>query len=446
MSPVLARSAAVLLGLLLTLSTVGQPAAAARTALPDSVLARIDGRWDVTVRRLELAARVARIDPDSLTPQQRREFLDLLIDQRVLARRAARAGLAWSPRDSAEWLSLRDHLILSAVLDSALVETARRRSLAGQTELPPEELGSAARDSAMAWLQPRYVPARVKSFAQAFAALPRRSAEMSIMDQIRVSGLSPHVAPEDSLGVLAESRIGDYRGAQLLTAWAKLNPIQRPRIETEDHVRQLIENGLFERLLRDRAANQGIERSPSILAVLAERRELIECTALVQREVYDGLRADSVTLWRYFRASERHWDLPAAARVVLLTFATRADAETWRIRLAYPAQAETLIVRDARVGGRMVGLVTAESDSAFHARLMHLGVGVVVGPDSLASGWRVAKVLELHPARPRTFDEARALVQKAWLDEEGERRMRRYLDRLRRAARIVVNERALSVR
>ncbi|MEO5989613.1 MAG: peptidylprolyl isomerase [Candidatus Eisenbacteria bacterium] len=440
------RSAA-LAGLVLLCLFPAEPAKATHgAALPDSVLARIDGRDDVTRARFERAVRRMGTHPDSLTPHQRREFLDLLIDQRVLAQRAARERWQWSHRDSAEWLALRDHLTMTAVLDSALAETARRRRAAGQPELEPADLGAAARDSAMAWMQPRFHEPLVATFATAFAALPRRSSDMGIMEQIRISGISPRLAPADSAGVLAESRVGPYLGWQLLAAWAKLNPIQRPRIEGGENVRQLVENGLFERLLRANAERQGVELAPAFMEALRERAELVECTGLVQREVYGKLPADSLTLRRYFRAHIGQWDIPATARVLMLVFGERREADTWRVRLANPAEAESLVARDARSGGRLVGLVTAESDSAWFAELARRGAGVVVGPDSTAAGWRVARIQSLKLRRARTFDEARPLVQKAWLEQEGERRMRQYLDRLRRGARVQVNESALSRR
>ena len=442
------RNRPVFFGALLccvTLGTAGQ-VAARPSPLADSVLARIEGRPDVTLARFERAARQMGSQPDSLTPKQRREFLDLLIDQQVLARRAKAERLLWSHSDSVGWLALRDHLILSAVLDSALAETAARRRLAGEPPFDPAALGAAARDSAVARMQLRFNERLVASFAAAFEALPRRSAEMSIMEQIRVSGLAPRLASEDSAGVIAESALGPYSGSQLLAAWSKLNPLQRPRIEGPEHVRQLIENGLFERLLRANAQRQQVERAPAIVEALRERAELTDCTLLIQREVYAKLPSDSVTLTQYFRAHERQWRIPASVRILLMVLAERAQAEHWRIRLANPVEAESLVVRNARAGGQLVGMVTAESDSVYFHELVRRGAGEVVGPDSTSNGWRVARILSHSPARARTFQEARSLVQKAWLDEEGERRTRSYLDRLRRGSRIRVNEQALDLR
>jgi len=52
-------------------------------------------------------------------------------------------------------------------------------------------------------------------------------------------------------------------------------------------------------------------------------------------------------------------------------------------------------------------------------------------------------VLEVLPPQPRSFEKARALVENHWYGVEGERRMVELIERLRKRARVVVNDRAL---
>jgi hypothetical protein len=106
--------------------------AAAKPAhpLPDSVLMRIDDREDVTVRRFKRAVRLLGGDPDSLTPSDRDRFLDLVLEQRVLAAHAVKAGLPWTPADSARYAMERDNTLVRAALSDRLtaVEDKRRPS------------------------------------------------------------------------------------------------------------------------------------------------------------------------------------------------------------------------------------------------------------------------------------------------------------------------------
>src|SRR5438874_2431937 len=74
-------------------AVVAPPVYVARRSLPDSVLVRIDGREDITRRRFARAVRLLGGNPDSLTtPADRDRFLELVIEQRLLAARAVRDG------------------------------------------------------------------------------------------------------------------------------------------------------------------------------------------------------------------------------------------------------------------------------------------------------------------------------------------------------------------
>lgn len=415
--------------------------------LPDSVLARVPGRPDITVERFRQTLAKLGTAADSITPKQRREFLGLLVEQQLLAARVANERWAWSARDSGQWLALRDRLVLDAVLDSALRETALRRARAGQEPIEDRgALGVAARESAMVWLAPRYNDALVARVAAAFDSLPKRDANMTLGEQLRVAGMLPQVAAADSAGSLAESRVGRYTVPQLLTAWRKLNPLYRPRIEGVAAVRELVQNGLFERHLREQAEANRLLEHPQVVEALTSRAELIEVSMFVQREVYEKIARDSLTLQKYFRGSGHEFDVPAHARIVRLVLPTQAAAATMVQRLRDAAEAESLAVRSRRQGADFAALITAQSDSGLYARARRAGVGAVLGPDSTLEGWRVVRVSELKPARARTFDEARTLVTKAWVDHEAERRMQALLDDLKRRSPVLVNERVLARR
>ncbi len=424
------------------------PARIGRAAfLPDSVLARVQGRPDITVQRFRQAAAKLGSSPDSLTPKQRREFLGLLIEQQVLAARVAKEHWAWPARDSAQYRALRDRLTLDAVLDSALAATALRRARAGQEPLSDRgELGVAARESAMVWLAPRYDTALVGRVAVAFDSLRKRDPNMTLAEQLRVAGVLPRIAATDTAGTLAESRVGPYTVANLMSAWRRLNPLYRPRIEGPDAVRALVENGLFERHLRGQAEANHLLEHPLVAQLMRERAELIEVTLFVQREVYDRIPRDSLTLQRHFRSRRHDFDVPAYAEVVRLALPTREGALAMLGKLTDPAEAETLAVRAARQGADFGTRLTAASDSALYARVRLAGVGAVLGPDSTDEGWRVMRVAALEPARVRTYAEAQPLVDKDWVDREAERRMQGVLDDLKRRSQVLVNERVLARR
>ncbi len=67
-------------------------------------------------------------------------------------------------------------------------------------------------------------------------------------------------------------------------------------------------------------------------------------------------------------------------------------------------------------------------------------VGEIAGPVRSASGYEVLLVVERAAPAPLSFADAEDLVRSQWRREQEERALRRYLDRLRREARIVVRD------
>lgn len=428
------------------LSTAAAPRRTlARAAWPDTLLARVDGER-VTQADLRAAATRFGAHPDSLTPQQAREVLDLLIDQRLLAQRARRESWIWSAQESLTVEQLRDRLIVTAALDSALAAHRAALTQAGVGPLESDTLGVSLRDATVASWNPVWDEALLVRMYRAWLAIPRPTGDMSVMEQIRLAGAMPVLSPADSAATLLRSDVGPMIAGEVLDEWRKLNPIYRPRIEEVEPMRDMAKNTVFERELRRRATQMGLEQRPDIAAQLTERREYLAIQHFVQREVYDDMPRDSATLARHFASKPSAWRLQGYARVFQMVLDSRAGAEQLLERVRAAADVETLMVRwnkrdDARQARSFIRTVSAQHDSAMYALALRLGTGAIAGPDSLqggaaGTGWRILRVMETQEPRDRTFAEALTLVHKDWTESEGERRMRRLLDRLRQGAKV----------
>jgi hypothetical protein len=410
-------------------------------ARPDTVLAVLRGQGvaERTIGRSEFLRVWAQVTPpdrpDSLTPGDARRFLELLLDREALVIRAKFEHEAWSAPESASYAILRDHLLMKAMLDSAL---AGADPAAG-------DAGLAARDRAMTRFQPLFDDSLLARIARAFAVLTRPSADSSLDAQLRVLSALPRVDPADTGRAIARSRSGDLRVSELLASWSGLDPLVRPRIETAAQVRNLVMNALFSRDLRERAARAtaALERRPDIAATLREERERHDVAGLVAREVYARIPVDSLTLLRHFRETEARWAIPTRVRIVSLQLDTRAAAAEMAHRLESEAEAETLAARGARAHAGWTADLAEADDSILFARALRAGPGAVIGPDERPGGWAVTRVVAVLPGRPRRFAEAREEVSRHWIATEAERRTRALALEARRALRIRVNEPAL---
>ena len=419
--------------------------AAAKPArpLPDSVLMRIDGREDVTVRRFRRAVGLLGGDPDSLTPTDRDRFLDLVIEQRVLAAHAVKAGLPWTAADSARYRSERDNTLLRAAFSDRLTAVEDRRRAAGQPDLDEQALGAAARESLMVELKPVYDEDMLRRVGSAFAQLPQPDAKLSAAEQVKLLGRMPQVAAADTVRVLARSPLGEYRVSDLLQDYRRLSSVYRPRINDADGVRAMVQNALFERTLRNAAAQPALAQRPEVAAVLADRIEFHSVNSYLQRAVMEKIPSDSLTLQRYYKAHKSDFDMPARAVLVTVMLGDSVAADSLARLFAVAGNAESLAFQAQRAGSNYTQMVTAASDSALYARTLAIGAGGVGGPDRIGGTFRVFKVLSLQPRTAQAFTAVRERVQQAWYEEESERRIRALLDRLKAAAHVQRNDVAL---
>lgn len=420
-------------------------------ALPDTVLARVflgagtKETKDITRAQMIFAAARAGRRLETLTPQDRREFLDVLVDQAVLVAKVHQEPRQWARRDSNDWNSLRDRLVLRAALDSAMVEVNFERAARGDSLLPPQQVGVILREREMERLAPRWNDAALAKAVSVFDTLPRPDSRMSMLEQMRIAGVNPVVGDDDGALVLAESPLGPYTLGELVRDFTKLNPMYRPRVSAPDDVKGMVANVFFERRLREAALARGLERRPDIARQLRERAEYLDVQSYVAREVYAKIAMDSLTLRKHFETHRSEFDFDERAHIVRMAFPDRAEAEAMVRRLTVPGEAESLAAQSARAGVPYTTVINRDSDTTLFGRIVRGGgVGTVLGPDSTRQGWRALRVMQLEPRKPRTWEQAEAIVKERWYGQEGERLMRRLLDGLRKHALVVPNERALA--
>jgi len=440
----------VLLGLGLVVAS--SPALRAATgpapvaSMPDTLLARVAHHREVT--RSGFYAAWGQVDPparpDSLTPNGARKFLDLLIGKEALGEAALRERWTWTADESTQYAGIRDQMTLEVALDSALTDLHHRLQAAGDTTSDPRTLGIMARDSFATHIGLTVDLGLARRLTQAFAAIPKPAPESSLMVQLRMLGTMPRVDSADLPKAIARSRQGPYTVAEMLKGWKALNPVYRPRIEHPEQLEEEIRNQIFERQLRRDAERRDIAHWPAIDRELSRRHEFIAVTHLVQREVYEKIAMDSLTLLRYYRADSSHWSLPRRVSFTRMVLSDRASAENLKAQLSNPARAESLVAIGARAGVSYDLEVSADTDSALFARGLKAGRNAVLGPDSVAGGWQVARVLGINPPRSRSFPESRVLVEHKWYGVEGERLMQELMKRCRAATHVEINQGAVA--
>ena len=253
----------------------------------------------------------------------------------------------------------------------------------------------------------------------------------------------PELTPTELGRALARSSQGDYRVSDLLDAWQRLSPAYRPRIETSAQLRDLVKNGMFERMLRHEVDRRRLSEYPDVAGPLMEERGRFAVSHFVESQVTSKIEHDSLTLLRYFEAHRPDWMLPTRVRVIRLIVSNRAEAGRAVLQLRDPAIADTLAARGERHGMHYRLDIGAEDDSALFAAAMKAGSGAVLGPERRNDEWMVARVMDIRPGRPYHFQEVRSDVEYQWLAVEGERRLETLCKQLRKHMRVIINGGAL---
>lgn len=422
-----------------------KPARARRvvSALPESVLVRIDEREDITARRFKRAVRLLGGDPDRLTPERRDEFLQLVIEQRLLASAAATSNRPWTNEDSLNFQRDENRILMQSALSHRLERLdARRRSL-GQPTLDTQAMGIALRESLMVELAPRFDEALLARLVLAWQALPVDVDTLETLERIRRMRRLPQPAPDDTARTVVRTAETSWTVAAVIRGWNRLSPLRRPRVEAVEALRAVIENMIVEDVLTRESREPATRRRPEVAAALADRVEYYAVSAWLRAEVTETIPTDSLTLLAHYQAEPGAFTVPAKARALMLVLETRSEADSLLAVLRRPGGALDM-QEQARTQGLdyMVDL-SATTDTLLYGIAARTGANGVAGPDGTPSGWRLLWVESLTPPLLPPFAAVRSDVERSWKGVEGDRRVRVAIEALEKRSHVRRNEPAL---
>jgi hypothetical protein len=422
-----------------------KPASARRavSALPDSVLARIDEREDVTARRFRRAVRLLGGDPDSLTPQRRDEFLQLVIEQRLLASAAAASNRPWRQEDSLNFLRDENRILMQSALSHRLERLdARRRSL-GQPTLDMQAMGIALRESLMVELAPRFDQALLERLVPAWQALPVDVDTLETLERIRRLKRLPQPAPEDTLRTVVRTTDTSLTVADVIRGWNRLPVMSRPRVNSAERLRAIIENMLVEDVITRESREPATRLRPEVAAAIADRLEYYAVSAWLRVEVTESIPTDSLTLLAHYRDQPEAFTVPARSRALMLVSETRREADSLATMLRVPGAAMRMQEQAQAQGLDYIVDLSARADTLLYGIAARTGVDHVAGPDETPSGWRVMWIESLTPPQLPPFETVRSDVERSWKGVEGDRRVRIAIEALEKRSVVRRNEAAL---
>lgn len=269
---------------------------------------------------------------------------------------------------------------------------------------------------------------------------------------------SGHPAPGSAAPVQPGSMVLVRVGAGVITtsdldaAIAVLPGEERLMLGTPGPLREFVEALIDRRLMADAARQAGLDRGERLAGTLrqdggtAEARELVLASAYLEHRLAAYPVPDDAALRRYYDEHASEYALPPRVHVERLVLATEEAARAARAAASAGTGLEAL--------SRQQGLAVRSFDTLWlqrppnptpvDAAIFALRPGELSGVLRVASGFLLAKVLELAPGGARPFQQVREGIA-ARLDTQRRDEARRTVVReLRAGASITRDEAALA--
>jgi len=237
---------------------------------------------------------------------------------------------------------------------------------------------------------------------------------------------------------------GDWTVGQFAEDVRWTSERQQNRVQTEQDVRDVVTGLLVRNELLRKARDKGLEDDP---AVVAQTESLVLEYRLKQwrSRILDSTPApDEVALRAAYEDKPEFRLNPPQVNVaeVLVRTKDEADAIASKARsgsdFAVLARSYSIRVWAAGKGGEL-GFGTTEEFGPLTMKFLEAPVGKIVGPEFVDPYYGVFKVLGKRQPTEKTFDEAKASVQKALETENGQEALAAALQDLRQKSKISID-------
>jgi len=471
-------SLALAFGVLLSSPAFGATARPAKTALPDSVVARMPHK-DLTAREYLQSWYTLdpRYRPTGTGMVLKRAFLQQLIEKEAIALAANAEPFVMTPVESAQFTAMRADAVRRAlyvrlVTDSTVVieadrDTARAH-MAGAADgkpIPAEEIERGARTRAeerratqvseqiKASLAPVWDDSVSARLARGYAALDPTLPDLSNPMSAHMPNRRPAVT--DTALVLARSSVRPLTVGEFIQRFSTLNPFNTPLPTTAGAVQARGEQFLGQIWFDRESERQDILANPRLAAQLASRRESIALDHYYARHVLAKIDTSETAIRADYAKHAENYAIAAHSQILILPAADSASADTIRLQLAAGAAWDSLCVQRAPPGADPANCSRQQSlpddfvDSSLVAGVKGLAPGQTTALRFLTgngseSGWMVVRMVERVPHRPRTYEEARAFALRTTTAEQSETLLKQELARLSAELKVTRNDAALA--
>ena len=200
--------------------------------------------------------------------------------------------------------------------------------------------------------------------------------------------------------------------------------------------RQALTTLIERRWVEQEAAKQDLEVPADLIKLLTEFPQTLAREAVDRVDTH----VSEAAIAEYYRAHPSHFVLPEFRKLRGITADTRDKARRARQALAQGVGWNAAARRygNSRLGPTSPQTLSGPRDQLYaelQAPVFDAGVGEIVGPIETAGGWYVIQVLEIQPARRRSFADSRGSIPPVIVQRRRETAAIRYWTTVRLRAR-----------
>jgi peptidyl-prolyl cis-trans isomerase C len=192
-----------------------------------------------------------------------------------------------------------------------------------------------------------------------------------------------------------------------------------------------------------------LDELPEIAQQLDEYRDYVMEGVLFRDHIFNKLEITDDEIGAYYKEHSSLFEVPEQLHVAQILVPSEAEAKGVTAKLAAGAKFEELagtVSRDIVSAGKGgdLGWITRDKIPPAFSALATAQPGAVLPPGRTEAGWHVVKLLEIRPKALPPLAEQRDKVREAALDAK-KRELRTYwVDKLRKASRIEIDDKAIA--
>jgi parvulin-like peptidyl-prolyl isomerase len=201
-------------------------------------------------------------------------------------------------------------------------------------------------------------------------------------------------------------------------------------------------------VIREARARKMEEAEP-VVAEVSRYRDLVIASVLFRDHVFKKPEPGEAELQAYYESHKDQFEVGEKRRVAQILVPTKDEADAVYAQLVSGADFAEVAKKSSRDmvtagSGGDLGWVPASGIPEAFERVASMQPGDLLKPVRTDSGWHVVKLLEIAPKTIPSFEEAREKVRTSAIDEQKRAARAFWIEKLRNASRIVVDDAAIA--